>query len=575
MPPSTKPYKRPKLTGFSARAEQFANDVISGKLPNCKWVVLACKRFLADLDRIPGDWPYFFDQDAAAHACEFIETLPHVKGNRWAGKKFLLRDWQCFIVCNLFGWRKKRNGYRRFRKAYLLIPRKNGKSPLAAAIGLYCWCMDGEAGAEVYSGATTEKQAWEVFRPAKRMLEETPDLLDFVGKNAVHAKGMVIERDLSRFEPVIGKPGDGASPSCGIVDEYHEHDTPDLVDTFTTGMIGREQPLLMMISTAGYNLAGPCYDQQLDAQHVLEGVLDDEEIFCLMFGIDEEDDWADPKVLPKANPNFDVSVDADILLAEQRQAVLNPLHQNRFRTKHLNVWCSARFAWMPMQQWHLCAEQGLKIEEFEGQPCIAVLDLASKDDLAAYGKFFFKKINNELHGYAFIKYYIPEDIVREGLSPNAPMYRKWAAMGLITMTDGAEIDFDVIHDDVVHDKSKYPFIEIAYDPWRATHLALQLAKKGAVVVEMRQTVQNLSAPMKEVLSAVKGCRLHHDGNQVTSWMVSNVTAKVDAKDNIYPRKEKPQMKIDGAVVIIMGWARGILERKAGIGGWLKKGVVSA
>lgn len=567
--------KRPARYEFVERAERYVDAVLAGKIPACKWIVLACKRHREDRKRARArSFPYIFDEEAASAVCEFAEMLPHVKGE-WAERRELivLRDWQCFILCSLFGWRSRKTGLRRFREAYLQIPRKNGKSVLAAIIGLYMWSMDGEAGAEVYSGATTEKQAWEVFRPAKLMLERTPELMAELGIKYAPARSLTIPEDLSRFEPVIGKPGDGSSPSCAIADEFHEHATSDLVDTMKTGMLARRQPLLLQITTAGNNLAGPCYDKYASATKVLEGVLDNEQLFIVIYTIDETDDWADPRALPKANPNFGVSVSAEDLAADQRQAVLNPADQNRFRTKHLNVWCAAKIAWMPIVQWDLCGDEQLSLDEFMGQPCIGILDLASKDDIAAFVLLFEKTLNGIKHIYSFEKYYLPEETIL-ATGPNSTHYRKWHHQNLITVTDGAEIDFDRIGEDVLDAKNKFQFRELVYDPWRATQLAHQMQKSGATIVEVRQTVQNISAPMKEMLSAVKGCRFHHTGNPVTKWMVSNVVAKADAKDNIYPRKEKAHMKIDGAVAIIMGVSR-VLAGGAGgsFSDWLANPII--
>lgn len=558
------------------RAEKYVSDVLDGTIPACRWLRLACQRHVQDKKKaLLRSWPYYFDREEAERPCAFGEMLPHVKG-QWAKRHELihLEGWECFILVSLFGWRRKKNGRRRFREALLLIPRKNGKSMLAAIIGDYMWCMDGEVGAEVYSGATTEKQAWEVFKPARLMVEQSPDLISELGGNCVNAKSLVIEEDQSKFEPMIGKPGDGASPSCAIIDEYHEHDTSDMVDTMKTGMLAREQPLLLKISTAGNNLAGPCYDAVLDAQKVLEGIFENEELFTIIYTIDETDDWADPKNLLKANPNFGISVDVDMLLADQRQAVLNPADQNRFKTKHLNIWCAAKTVWMPLDVWDLCGDKDLSPDEFMGEPAWFILDLASKDDIAAYIKLFRKRVGEFFHFYSFERYYIPEGLL-EVPGPNQTAYRKWAAQKFLTTTDGEEIDFDRIAEDVLDDKNKFQLLEMVYDPWRATQLAHQMEKAGATTVELRQTVQNISAPMKEVLSAVKGGRYHHAANPVTRWMMSNVTAKLDAKDNIYPRKEKPHMKIDGAVGVIMGMSRAMLPPDAGIEQWLKNGPVIA
>jgi phage terminase large subunit-like protein len=537
------------------KANYYARAVVGGGVPAGKYVRLAAERHLNDLKRSKEKgYPYYFDIEAAERACAFIELLPHTKG-KWAreAQRLVLSPWQCFIVAVLFGWKRRKNGKRRFRELYAEIPRKNGKSQLGAGIGLYMLIADEEFGAEIYSGATTEKQAWEVFGPAKQMIERTPKLAKAAGVE-VWAKSLSIPSDGSKFEPVIGKPGDGSSPSCALIDEFHEHDTPDLIDTMQTGMGAREQPLTAIITTAGYNLGGPCYDKHGEAKKMLDGLIENDELFAVIFSIDEGDDWADPASLQKANPNFGVSVDMDFLLAQQRRATMNPIEQNRFKTKHLNVWCSAKNAWMNMQQWALCEDKGLSIEEFAGAPCWFVLDLASKNDICAFVQLFKKTINGLDHYYAFGRYYLPEDAIEEAKS-NQALYRKWVIQGHLFATEGAEIDFDVIREEVKTLSSKYAVEEVVYDPWRATQLAHQLAKDGATVVEYRQTVQNMSPAMKEVMAAVKAGRFHHDGNPVLNWMISNVVAKEDAKENIYPRKEKPENKIDGPVALIMGVGR--------------------
>jgi phage terminase large subunit-like protein len=324
-----------------------------------------------------------------------------------------------------------------------------------------------------------------------------------------------------------------------------------------TGMGAREQPLTAIITTAGYNLGGPCFDKHSEVKKVLEGLIENDELFGIIFSIDEGDDWADPKSLRKANPNFGISVDGDFLEAQQRRATQNPIEQNRFKTKHLNVWCSARNAWMNMIQWGMCADEALKIEEFEGDECWFVLDLASKNDICAFVQLFKRQLNGVDHYYAFGRYYLPEDTIEEAKT-NQALYRKWVIQGHLIATDGAEIDFDVIREDVKQLSSRFHVNEVAYDPWRATQLAHQLAKDGATVVEFRQTVQNMSPAMKELAAAVKSGRFHHDGNPALTWMVSNVVAKEDAKENIYPRKDRPEQKIDGPVALMMGVGRAMV-----------------
>ncbi|MCW7542005.1 terminase large subunit [Aquabacterium sp. A7-Y] len=538
-------------------ALKYAADVTAGRIPAGRYVRRAVERHLNDLKRAKNKaWAYTFDAAKAERVCKFVELLPHTKG-RWAakGECIRLQPWQKFIFCVLFGWVRKKDGRRRFRAAYLEIPRKNGKSIIAAGVGLYMMLMDGEFGAEVYSGATTEKQAWEVFRPAKLMLERTPQLREFVGAE-VWAKALVKPSDGSKFEPIIGNPGDGSSPSCALVDEFHEHDTPALYDTMETGMGAREQPLMFVITTAGYNIAGPCFDKHTELAQVLDGVTENDELFGMIFGIDPEDDWADPQLLIKANPNFGVSVDADFLLSQQRQAMLNPVQQNKFKTKHLNVWCSVLAGLMNMQQWALCADPLLDEDELIGTNCWIALDLASKSDLCAEQRLYRRLSHRKPHFYLFGRYWLPEAAIEEP-GPNHAKYVAWVKKGLLTQTDGATVDFELITETVKADCKRINPKEVVYDPFNATQLAQALMADGIEAVEFIQNPANFAVPIDELQAAVKDGRFHHDGNEITTWCMANVVARRTKKGLSSPVKQKGQdhQKIDGAVAAFIAMAR--------------------
>lgn len=528
------------------QALDYANQVVSGEIPAGKYTQLACARQLRDLEN--GVDGCYFDEVEAERVCSFIELLPHTKG-RWAAHKQLIKlePWQCFIFATLFGWRRTKDDTRRFRKAYICVARKNGKSVIAAGIGLYMLAMDGEYGAEVYSGATTEKQAWEVFKPARIMAQRSPELIDAAGID-VMAKAISIPEQGAKFEPLIGNPGDGASPSCAIVDEYHEHDSSNLYDTMETGMGAREQPLMLVITTAGSSIHGPCHELQRDCEQILDGVSIDDEQFGVIYHADPEDDWTDPAILRKANPNFGVSVFEDFLLAKQRDAISSPAKQNIFRTKHMNQWVSAKTAWLNMLDWAKCGDNELQPDDYNGSDAFIAIDLASKIDIAAVIRLATVIQDGLRHYYVYPLYYLPEQTIEDDKSGR---YQKWLTSGHLIATDGNEIDFRVIRADVAASLGQYNVIQTVYDPWRATQLAQELQDDGANCVEFRQTVQNMSPAMYELESAIKAGRLHHNNNPVTNWMASNVVAKRDAKDNIYPRKERPQNKIDGMVALIM------------------------
>lgn len=531
---------------------RYAKDVAAGKIPACKWVRLACQRHLDDLEASKGqNYPYRFDPKLAEKWCKFIELLPHTKG-KWArkGERLKLEPWQCFKTISIFGWLRKQDGLRRFRKALILEPRKNAKSTWAAGVGLGMLTIDNEHGAEVYSGATTEKQAWEVFRPARLMATKTPALLLHFGIT-VNAKNIHRLADGSKFEPMIGDPGDGASPSCAIVDEYHEHATDRMVDTMETGMGAREHPLLLIITTAGDNLAGPCYAAVQDAEKVLEGLVENDELFALIYTVDKDDDWSSDLALRKANPNYDVSVTGEFLLARQRDAKQNPRKVGVFKTKHLNLWVQARDAYFDVQKWRECANPQLRLEDFKGKRCKVGLDLASTIDIAAMELTF-----EHDGGYArFGRYYLPEATIE---LPENQHYRGWrdATEQWITQTDGDMIDYVAIRDDILGLRDAgYLIDEVAFDPHQAHMMMAELRDEGMTTIEVRPLVLNFSPAMKQMDGLIRSRKIAHNGDPVFSWMLSNVVAKADAKDNVYPRKNRDENKIDGPIAHMMALAR--------------------
>lgn len=538
------------------QAEDYARAVVAGKILACRWIKLLCQKHLDDLELQAEDsYPYKFEPAKAEKVAKFLQLLPHTKG-KWAGKRELIKlePWQLFSVCVPFGWLRKKDGTRRYRTMLVFVPRKNGKSIIGGGLGVYMFTADGEFGAEVYSGATTEKQAWEVFRPAKQMIERTPELREHFGVE-VNASNMARLEDGSRFEPVIGKPGDGSSPSCAIVDEYHEHQDSTLFDTMETGMGAREQPVMLVITTAGSSIGGPCHQLVRDSERMLEGVIDRPDLWPALFTIDQGDDWTSEEALRKANPNFGISISEDFLLARQRDAMQSATRQATFRTKHLNEWVGAKNAWLNMLRWKE-APARKSLQELEGRPCYIGLDLASKIDIAG-NLLVFPPVDGDPQWHVHGRYYLPEARVIEELDSNTARYREFDALGLLTLTDGEVIEFEVIKEDLREFAGRFDVQAVAYDPWQATQLAQEMELEGLPMVEVRQTVQNISEPMKEVEALVLQRKLAHGDCPVLTWMASNVVAKLDVKDNIYPNKERPENKIDGMVGLIMAISRAI------------------
>lgn len=543
---------------YADRAERYARRVVGGEIPAALPPRLACQRHLDDL--AAAESPYRFDPAAANRVCGFIELLPHTKG-RWAQRKEKIRleDWQCFILCVVFGWLRKLDGLRRFRRVYIEVPRKNGKSAITAAVGLHMFANDGEYGAEVYSGSGTEKQAWEVFGPARLMAKNTPALLEAFGI-AANAKNLHILGTASKFEPIIGKPGDGASPSFAITDEYHEHQTDDQYDTMLTGMGAREQPIAWVITTAGSDTAGPCYAQRSEVMDVLSGTVENDELFGIIYTVDDGDDWTSEAALQKANPNLGVSVSLEFLQQQQRDAVNSPRKQSTFKTKHLNLWVTAASPFFNLEKWNRLADTGLQEVQFLGVPCWGGLDLASKIDLAAEVKLFRRDEGPKPHWYVFGRYYIPEERAED---PDKKHYAGWVEQGHLVATPGNVTDYDAIEAGLKADAERYTYAQIGVDPYNATQIMTHLSGIGLEVVEVPQTVAHLSEAMKQVQAVIEDGRIHHDGNPVLAWAIGNVTAQVDRNDNVFPRKERLENKIDPAVALIIAMGRAMSGEGSG------------
>jgi len=564
---------------FLQVASEYARQVAAGEVPACAFARAACARHLRDLAaQESAEFPYIMKPALVARACNFLQLLTHIKGPK-AGQLLKLEPWEVFIVASVFGWVRKDNGKRRFRRVYTEVPRGNAKSTLSAGIGLYCLAADGEAGAEVYSAATTKDQARIVFEIAQTMARKSAGYRKQFGvKVLAHALTQPSTGSIFRALSADADTLDGKNIHLAIIDELHAHPTRAVYDVLETGTGKRDQSLLWVITTAGTDQAGICFEVRSYTVKVLNGTISDDSVFGIIYTIDEGDDkadppvpgddWTEPETWAKANPNWRVSVMPEVVAQLAQKAIETPSAQNNFLTKHLNIWCNADVAWADMFKWKACSDAELKESYFEGARCMGGLDLSSKIDIAALVKIFWKDLDGRgeawkedpgktfRHYYFFPRFYLPEETVRD--SKNS-QYVGWVKSGHLRVTPGTIISFDEIEEEIKGWPERFEVVQIAFDPTQATQISTHLIESGLEMVEVKPTVLNFSEPMKELDALIRAGRFHHDGNPVMSWMISNIVCHYDRKDNIYPNKERPENKIDGVVAAIMALSRAMIE----------------
>lgn len=557
-----------KTRDYCAIAADYAARVLDGSQLACKWVKLACQRQRDDLKRWKEDGPFVWDPEAASRVCRFIELLTHTKGEL-AGQRIKLEPWQVFILTTAFGWRRREDGGRRFRRVYIEVARGNGKSCLSSGVALYCLVADNEPGAEVYSFATTRDQAKIVFGDAKRMAETNLPLRKRFGLEVL-ANALYVPSTGSTFQAksAEGSTLDGLNTHLAVVDELHAHKTRAVYDVVETSLGKRRSSLLWCITTAGFDTSGICYEVRTMSTRVLERQAVDETQFAVIYTADEDDDWTSPEALEKANPNWRVSVRPEMILSLLAKAKALPSAINNFKTKHLDIWCSASNAWMDMGAWAQCEDHSLRLEDFEGERCIIGLDLGSKNDMTAKVKVFPIETDGPTRYAIFCDFYLPERAVENAVNSQ---YSGWAEEGLLHVTPGAMTDLNVVEEDLREDLSRFNVEAVVYDPWQATQMATTLSEDDAPMVECRMTVQNMSDPMKSVEALALDRRLLHDGNPILTWMMGNVVAKLDAKDNIFPRKERYEQKIDGVIALIMAMGNALADDNDDFKGFVESG----
>ena len=545
----------PASSAVLARVTGYAEGVVAGDIVAGQLVRLACERHLADIETA-GLRSLAWDDDAADHAIRFIEQLRHSKGE-WSGKRFILEPWQVFIVGSVFGWYRE-DGTRRFREAYTEVARKNGKTQLLAAIGLYLAFADGEPGAEVYSAATKRDQAKLCWAEADRMVQSTPALARLIQRTPSKANLSRLST-FSKFEP-LGRDADtsdGLNPHAAIVDELHAHTNRDMVDVLRTAFGARRQPLLWSITTAGWNQQSIWWEMRSYATNVLTGIVGDDSLFCYVATLDAGDDWRDEAVWPKGNPNLGVSVYVESLREECHRAEQIPAQQNAFRRLRLNEPTEQTERWLDMATWD---RNDAAPDLSPGLIVFAGLDLSSTIDLTAC-----VAVAPRDGGYDVVaRFWRPGDTVSEAERRDGVPYRQWADEGWWTLTAGTAIDPVMIADESVDWLAPYTVPELAFDAWNAAGASARLQSAGVTCVAMAQGFATYSEPCHALEALLLEGRIRHGGNPLLRWMASQVTVKFGPNDAIRPYKAHGSgIRDDGIVALLMALARARVHQQAG------------
>ena len=496
-----------------------------------------------------------YDKDAADFAVNFIECLCHTKGT-WAGKPFELIDWQEQIIRDVFGTIKP-NGYRQFNTAYIEIPKKQGKSELAAAVALLLCCGDGEERAEVYGCAADRQQASIVFEVAADMVRMCPALNKRV--KILASQKRIIYQPTNSFYQVLSAEAyskHGFNIHGVVFDELHTQPNRKLFDVMTKGSgDARMQPLYFLITTAGTDTNSICYETHQKAKDILEGRKIDPTFYPVIYGADESDDWTDPKVWKKANPSLDITVGIDKVKAACESAKQNPGEENSFRQLRLNQWVKQAVRWMPMEKWDQCAF-AVNEEELEGRVCYGGLDLSSTTDITAFALVF--PPLDETDKFQLLPYFwIPEETLDLRVRRDHVPYDVWERQGFLQTTEGNVVHYGYIEKFIERLGERFNIREIAFDRWGAVQMVQNLEGMGFTVVPFGQGFKDMSPPTKELMKLTLEQRLAHGGHPVLRWMMDNIFIRTDSAGNIKADKEKSTEKIDGAVAAIMGLDRAI------------------
>lgn len=504
-----------------------------------------------------------YDKNAADFAVDFIQELRHTNG-QWCGEKFVLLPWQEQIIRDVFGTMKK-DGYRQFNTAYIEIPKKNGKSELAAAVALLLLCGDGEQSAEIYSCAADREQAAIVYKVACKMVSLCPELESLI-KLTKSKREMEFLPTQSIYRVLSAEVANkhGFNTSGVIFDELHTQPNRKLYDVMVQGSgDARRQPLYFFITTAGNDTNSICYEVHQKALDIIEGRKKDPTFYPVIYGAGKDEDWTDPKVWKKANPSLGVTISMDKVEAAFMSAKENPGNENAFRQLRLNQWVKQAVRWMPMDKWDKCAFP-VDEEMLKGRECYGGLDLSSTTDITAFVLVFPPIDEDDLY-YILPYFWVPEDNIELRVRRDHVQYDIWEQQGFIQATEGNVIHYGYIEKFIEELGKKFNIREIAFDRWGATQMVQNLEGMGFTVVPFGQGFKDMSPPTKELMRLTLGCKLAHGGHPVLRWMIDNIFIRTDPAENIKPDKAKSTEKIDGAVATIMALDRALKhETKASV-----------
>jgi phage terminase large subunit-like protein len=539
----------------------YCHDVLSGEIIACQKHKWACQRFLRDIEREGTDeFPYIFDEEKALRFLKWMTLFKHTKG-KLAGQHIKPHPIQIFVFGNIYGWVHKDTGLRRFKKAYWQVARKNAKSQSLACVGSYEAFAFGESMAEVYIGATKTEQSKIVWNEIKAQIQGC----DFLKGKYKIAYGKIEHLKSSSFIAALskdaGKTGDGLNVQCGIIDEYHAHPTSEIYDVLVSGMGARPQPLMMIITTAGFELQHPCYSVEYQyVSKILDpnNPIENDEYFVMINELDKDDDIKDEKNWEKANPilcSYEEGV--NFLRGELKAALDVPEKMRNFLTKNMNIWVDMKDnGYMDMSKWVDCG-QDFDLSILEGLECVVGVDLSSKIDLTSVG-FEFKKNGK----YIVLSHsFMPEDTLDRKRKTDKVPYDLWVQQGWITTTPGAVVDYNFIKSYIKNFEQQYnvKVREICADPWNATQFMQDMEAEGYTVVEIRQGIQTLGGATKDFREQVYQGNVIHNNNPVLTWALSNAVTRQDANENIMLDKSKSTERIDPIAAILNAHVRAMLR----------------